>query len=177
MRQAAYDGPAALDLARLNPPEIVLCDISMPEMSGLEVAQHLRNDLGLRDALIVAVTGYGQEADKLRSRQADFDAHLVKPASLDALRCLSLRNFIDLAASLKGTDAIAKLPDVHSTQISRPSGKAALSAAVFPCRPVSRSGPGDPRCAHPGSRNNTGLADTEDKRSRPGACGRIVGSD
>ncbi len=98
--QAAYDGPAALDLARLNPPEIVLCDISMPEMSGLEVAQHLRNDLGLRDALIVAVTGYGQEADKLRSRQADFDAHLVKPASLDALRALLAR----------GTSLTSRLP-------------------------------------------------------------------
>jgi signal transduction histidine kinase/ActR/RegA family two-component response regulator len=84
----AYDGPTALDLARLQPPEVVLCDISMPGMGGLEVAQHLRHDLGLHDALVVAVTGYGQERDKFRSQQADFDAHLVKPASLESLRAL-----------------------------------------------------------------------------------------
>jgi signal transduction histidine kinase/ActR/RegA family two-component response regulator len=89
--ETAYDGPSALELARLHPPEVVLCDISMPGMSGLEVARHLRQDLGLRNALIVAVTGYGQEEDKLRSRQADFDAHLIKPASLEALLALVAR--------------------------------------------------------------------------------------
>ncbi len=89
--RTAYDGPMALDLARLQPPEVVLCDISMPGMSGLEVARRLRDDLGLRDTLIVAVTGYGQEEDKLRSRQADFDAHLVKPTSLEVLLALLAR--------------------------------------------------------------------------------------
>ena len=98
--QTAYDGPTALDLARLNPPEVVFCDISMPGMSGLEVARRLRHDLGLRDTLIVAVTGYGQEEDKLRSRQADFDAHLIKPASLEALQALLAR----------GTSLIPGLP-------------------------------------------------------------------
>ena len=58
----------------------------MPGMSGLEVARCLRQELGLREALIVAVTGYSQEEDKFRSQQADFDAHLVKPASLQMLQ-------------------------------------------------------------------------------------------
>ncbi len=89
--ETAYDGPTALDMARVHPPEVVLCDISMPGMSGLEVVRRLRQDVGLRDALIVAVTGYGQEEDKLRSRQADFDAHLIKPASLEALLALLAR--------------------------------------------------------------------------------------
>ena len=55
--RTAYDGPTGLDLARLQPPEVVLCDVSMPGMSGLEVARRLRRELGLRDALLVAVTG------------------------------------------------------------------------------------------------------------------------
>ena len=163
--RTAYDGPTALDLARLNPPEVVLCDISMPGMSGLEVARRLRHDLGLRDTLIVAVTGYGQEEDKRRSRQADFDAHLIKPASLEALQALLARGTsLTPRASLKGTDAFAEPPDVPSTPISRPSGKAAFSAAGFPARPVSRSGPGGARRAHPGRRNNTGFAGTAGKR-------------
>ena len=77
--RTAYDGPTALDLARVQPPDVVICDISMPGMSGLEVARRLRQDLGLQDALLVAVTGYGQEEDKRRSQEAGFNAHLVKP--------------------------------------------------------------------------------------------------
>ncbi len=86
--QTAYDGPTALDLAQRQPPDVVLCDVSMPGMGGREVAHRLRHDLELRDALIVAVTGYGQEEDKRRSQQADFNAHLVKPVSLEALQAL-----------------------------------------------------------------------------------------
>ena len=89
--RTAYDGPTALELARSQPPEVVLCDISMPGMSGLEVARRLRQDLGLRDALLVAVTGYGQEEDKRRSQEAGFNAHLVKPVGLDVLQELLSR--------------------------------------------------------------------------------------
>jgi signal transduction histidine kinase len=89
--RTAYDGPMALELAKQQPPEVVLCDISMPGMNGLEVAYRLRHELGLRDTLIVAVTGYGQEEDKRRSQQADFDAHLVKPVSLEILKELLAR--------------------------------------------------------------------------------------
>ncbi len=60
-------------------------------MSGLEVARRLRRDLGLRDVLLVAVTGYGQEEDKRRSEEAGFNAHLVKPISLDVLQELLSR--------------------------------------------------------------------------------------
>ena len=75
----------------LQPPEVVLCDVSMPGMSGLEVARRLRQDLGLRDALLVAVTGYGQEEDMRRSQEAGFNAHMVKPIGLDALQELLSR--------------------------------------------------------------------------------------
>jgi CheY-like chemotaxis protein len=87
----AYDGPTALDLARVQPPDIVLCDISMPGMSGLKVARHLREDPGLENALLVALTGYGQEEDRRRSQEAGFNEHLVKPVGLDALRALLSR--------------------------------------------------------------------------------------
>jgi CheY-like chemotaxis protein len=80
----AHDGPAALELARAHEPEIVLLDIGMPRMDGLEVARRMRNDLGLK-ALLVALTGYGQDRDRRRSEEAGFDAHLVKPVEFEHL--------------------------------------------------------------------------------------------
>jgi signal transduction histidine kinase len=89
--RTAHDGPTALALARSQPPEVVLCDISMPRMDGLEVARRLRHDIGLRDAMLVAVTGYDQEVDLRRSQESDFNAHLVKPVGLDILKKLLSR--------------------------------------------------------------------------------------
>ena len=84
----AYDGQTALALARLQSPEVVICDISMPDMCGLELARHLRQDLGLRDSLLVALSGYAQEEDRHRSQEAGFNAHLAKPVRLDSLKAL-----------------------------------------------------------------------------------------
>jgi signal transduction histidine kinase/CheY-like chemotaxis protein len=89
--RTAYDGPTALDLARRQPPEVVLCDVGMPGMSGLEVARRLRHDLGLRDMLLVALSGYGEEGDRRRSEEAGFNAHMVKPIGLDTLQALLSR--------------------------------------------------------------------------------------
>jgi CheY-like chemotaxis protein len=86
--RTAYDGPAALDSARGQPPDVVLCDIGLPGMSGLEVARLLRQDPGLKDALLLALTGYGSDEDRLRSQEAGFNAHLVKPVDLEALQAL-----------------------------------------------------------------------------------------
>jgi CheY-like chemotaxis protein len=60
-------------------------------MDGLEVARRLRQDLGLKQTLLVALTGYGQEEDVRRSREAGFNAHLVKPPDLPALERLLAR--------------------------------------------------------------------------------------
>jgi CheY-like chemotaxis protein len=84
----AHDGPSALAMAADRRPDVVLLDIGLPNMDGYEVARRLRKDLNLTDALIVAVTGYGQEDDRRRSAEAGFDIHLVKPINpneLDAL--------------------------------------------------------------------------------------------
>jgi signal transduction histidine kinase/CheY-like chemotaxis protein len=82
----AYSGPDALHAARERRPEVVLLDIGLPGMSGYEVAGRLRELPGLERAVVVAVTGYGQDEDRKHSQQAGFDLHLTKPVSLDELR-------------------------------------------------------------------------------------------
>jgi CheY-like chemotaxis protein len=83
--QTAYDGPAAIELARTFKPEIILLDIGLPGMDGYAVVKQLRSEDCCKDALIVAISGYGQEEDVRRSREAGFDQHLVKPVDYDAL--------------------------------------------------------------------------------------------
>ena len=78
--RTACDGPTALETAAAFRPEVVLLDIGLPQMDGYEVARRLREQVGLKEALLVAVTGYGQEEDRRQSDAAGFDAHLVKPA-------------------------------------------------------------------------------------------------
>jgi PAS domain S-box-containing protein len=86
--RTAGDGPAALEIAAAFAPEIVLLDIGLPQMSGYEVAQRLRQLPSLGPMLLVALTGYGSEDDRRRAREAGFDVHLVKPPSIAALRKL-----------------------------------------------------------------------------------------
>jgi two-component system CheB/CheR fusion protein len=85
--QVSYDGRAALAAARRNVPDIVLLDLDLPQLDGFAVARLLRQDRRLDRVPIVAVTGFGQEADRSRARQAGFDEHLVKPVDPDMLRC------------------------------------------------------------------------------------------
>ena len=81
----AHSGPEAIEVARRHRPEVVLLDIGLPGMSGYEVAAALRREESCRDALIIAVSGYGQDEDRRRSREAGFDHHLIKPLDHDAL--------------------------------------------------------------------------------------------
>ncbi|MEO6193434.1 MAG: PAS domain S-box protein [Thermoanaerobaculia bacterium] len=84
--QSALNGPEALALAVEFRPEIILLDIGLPGMSGYEVARQLRQLPGFRDVFIVAVTGYGQESDRLHSQEAGFGHHLVKPVQPEVLQ-------------------------------------------------------------------------------------------
>jgi CheY-like chemotaxis protein len=84
----AYDGPSALDSAREWQPAAVFLDIGLPGMDGYEVAERLRGLPNGKDAVLIAITGYGQEDDRRRSQRAGIDHHLVKPVALDALRRL-----------------------------------------------------------------------------------------
>ena len=80
----AYDGLEALEAADAFDPDIVLLDIGMPKMSGYEVARRLRAERG-DSVLIVAITGWGQEEDRRRAREAGFDHHFTKPVDYEAL--------------------------------------------------------------------------------------------
>ena len=83
--RVASDGPAALRLCADSYPQVALVDIGLPLMDGYELADRLRNMPGGADLRLVAVTGYGQEVDRQRSRAAGFDRHLVKPVHLETL--------------------------------------------------------------------------------------------
>jgi CheY-like chemotaxis protein len=83
-----HDGRSALAAAPAFRPDVVLLDLGMPEMDGYEVARRLRQQPELAGALLVALTGWGQEADRRNSRAAGFDHHLVKPADPDVIQRL-----------------------------------------------------------------------------------------
>jgi CheY-like chemotaxis protein len=82
----ANDAPAALRAAEAQSPEVALLDIGLPGMDGYELARRLRSQPGLGRAVLVALTGWGQEEDRRRSQEAGFDHHLVKPVDLSALQ-------------------------------------------------------------------------------------------
>ena len=76
----AYTGPDGVRAAEEQHPEVVICDIGLPGMDGYRVAQALRGNPATASARLVALTGYGQEEDRRRAREAGFDEHLTKPA-------------------------------------------------------------------------------------------------
>jgi CheY-like chemotaxis protein len=81
----ALDGPSALEAARSYRPHVVLLDLGLPIVSGIEVARQLRARPETRDAYLVALTGWGQEEDRERTREAGFDEHLTKPTDPETL--------------------------------------------------------------------------------------------
>ena len=85
---SAADGPTALATAVAHVPDVVLLDISLPGMSGYEVAEQLRAKPELRDTVLIAMTGYGQAEDKKEARLAGFTTHLVKPVEPNMLQKL-----------------------------------------------------------------------------------------
>ena len=95
----ANAGPEALQRVAESPPDVALLDIGMPIMNGYEVAERIRKYPGGRDILLVAMTGWGQEADRSRSRAAGFDHHLVKPVEVEQLLKLLERRMTDADCS------------------------------------------------------------------------------
>ena len=84
----AHDGPTALAAFERSEPHVVLLDIGMPDMDGCEVARRLREIARPERVALVALTGWGQDEDRRRVREAGFDHHLVKPVELAALQAL-----------------------------------------------------------------------------------------
>jgi signal transduction histidine kinase/CheY-like chemotaxis protein len=83
--QIAKDGPEALAALDCFTPDVALLDIGLPGMDGHELAMKIRERLGAKTPQMIAVTGYGQESDRIRSRESGFDVHLVKPVDWEAL--------------------------------------------------------------------------------------------
>lgn len=81
----AYNGSDALQIADRVHPEVVLLDIQMPKLSGYDLVRELRRHERAPRPLLIAVSAWGQESDKLASRQAGFDHHLTKPVDPEAL--------------------------------------------------------------------------------------------
>ena len=81
----AYDGVAAVDAAATFQPEVVLLDLGLPKLNGYEVARKIREQPWGQDMIIVALTGWGQEEDRQKSKEAGFNGHLVKPVEQSVL--------------------------------------------------------------------------------------------
>ena len=88
----ALTGPAALKLAESVQPQVALLDVGMPGMTGLEVASKIREAPWGREIVLIALTGWGQEEDLRRTKEAGFDHHLTKPVAPDAIEELIRRS-------------------------------------------------------------------------------------
>jgi two-component system CheB/CheR fusion protein len=84
----AHDGPGALETSAKFEPNLVLLDIGLPGMDGYAIVERLRTMPGGDRLKIAALTGYGEEQDRKRSREAGFDHHFVKPLALPTLEAL-----------------------------------------------------------------------------------------
>ena len=83
--QKVHDGLAAVEAAESFRPDIILLDIGLPKLNGYDACGLIRQQPWSKGMVIVALTGWGQEEDRRRSREAGFDHHLVKPPDLEAL--------------------------------------------------------------------------------------------
>ncbi|MBK4737764.1 response regulator [Noviherbaspirillum pedocola] len=89
----AHDGRSGIDAARRFLPHIVILDIALPDMTGFDVVKAMRDMDETAHALILALSGYGQEADKQQALAAGFNGHLTKPVSFEALEAIVREHF------------------------------------------------------------------------------------
>jgi PAS domain S-box-containing protein len=90
--RTAHNGLEAIEVADMFQPDVALLDIGMPKLNGYETARRIREKTWGREILLVAVTGWGQEADRRRSDDAGFNSHLVKPVNVDEIERLLARS-------------------------------------------------------------------------------------
>jgi CheY-like chemotaxis protein len=81
----ANNGTEGIAKAKELKPDVIICDIGLPDMSGYEVAKIIRNDSELNDTFLIASSGYAQSEDVERSRETGFNRHLAKPVSFTTL--------------------------------------------------------------------------------------------
>jgi signal transduction histidine kinase/CheY-like chemotaxis protein len=90
--EIAHDGPTAIQLARVFQPDVILLDIGLPGMDGYEVASLLRHEGCSNEAIIIAVSGYGEEPARGKSSEAGFAHHMIKPVDFETLFTLIARH-------------------------------------------------------------------------------------
>ena len=110
----AHDPRRALELARVERPDVCLLDIGLPGMDGNELAQRLPAQPGTAGAVLIAVTGYGQAEDRQRSRESKFDHHLVKPLDHATLKAILER----LHAGPGRENAAFSTPPAHLSRLN-----------------------------------------------------------
>jgi two-component system CheB/CheR fusion protein len=154
LRQAGHDvrvahsGPTTLEIAQSFQPYVVLLDVGMPGMDGYETARRLRGMAGLENALLVALTGFGQESDRRRAREAGFDEFLVKPALPEVVTALAgqIRSGDTFpGASIadsrrRGWPGRPRMPAEVST-VSRHRPHLSIALSSLPCTPWPRKNP------------------------------------
>lgn len=86
--RTVHDGQRAVETAEDFRPEVVLLDIGLPRLNGWDAARTLRQKPWSQETILIALTGWAQESDRRRSREAGFDHHLVKPVDLALLQRL-----------------------------------------------------------------------------------------
>jgi CheY-like chemotaxis protein len=84
--RTAHDGIEAVEVAAEFRPEVILMDVGMPRLNGLEAARRIKNEPWGREITIIALTGWGQEHDRARSFEAGCDDHMVKPVDIAELQ-------------------------------------------------------------------------------------------
>jgi PAS domain S-box-containing protein len=83
--RVAYSGAVALQIAKEFSPDVIFCDIGLPEMDGHEIARRMRADPAIAPAILIALTGWGAEGEVRKTRESGFDFHMVKPVDANAL--------------------------------------------------------------------------------------------
>lgn len=86
--EVAHTGRAGVEAARAWRPEVLLCDLGLPEMDGFEVANAVRQDPLMSSMRLIAITGYGRPEDRRRSREAGFELHMTKPVDPKELQLI-----------------------------------------------------------------------------------------
>src|SRR6202163_4380569 len=99
------NGIEALDLARRHQPDLILMDIQLPEVSGLEVTKWLKEDPDLKDIPVVAVTAFAMKGDEERIRQGGCEAYLSKPISVGKF-IDTIRHFLSSAEEVRGRSLV-----------------------------------------------------------------------
>lgn len=138
----AYDGREAIEAASTALPDVVLLDIGMPKLTGYEVARIFHRHPDATRPVLVAVTAWGREADKLRAQVAGFDYHLTKPVQPEAIvelleklgeRHAPRRRILIVDDNRASTDSLANLLQVegHSVRTASDSQEAAEAAVGF----------------------------------------------